>query len=161
MRDLRFAVLGMLALTAALGAALPARMSYATIATVVDQPVLPVAWDDVRPIAGVTAVISGCPTLPKDGNTLVYRLRFADGAEANLGAWQSFSGSKFAALELIAARLPPGAAPVRFSNPIGTHPLSVDCLKAFGGKAGGDGIVRLLRFLAVSDAEMKGLSGLH
>ena len=85
-RDLRFAVLGMLALTAALGAALPARMSYATIATVVDQPVLPVAWDDVRPIAGVTAVITGCPKLPKDGNPLIYRLRFADGAEANLGS---------------------------------------------------------------------------
>ena len=85
--DLRFAVLGMLALTAALGTALPASMSYATIATVVDQPVLPVAWDDVRPIAGVTAVITGCPKLPKDGNPLIYRLRFADGAEANLGAW--------------------------------------------------------------------------
>ena len=159
-RDLRFAVFGMLVLTAALGAALPARLSYATSASITDQPVLPLAQDAVRPIARVTAVISGCPNLPKDGNTLVYRLRFADGAEANIGAWHSFTGSNFAAIESIAAQLPASAMRVRFANPIGSNPLSVDCLKVFGRKEGADGIVRLLRLLAVSDAEKKALNGL-
>ena len=159
-RDLRFAALGMLALTAALGSVLPARVSYATDAAITDHPVLPLAWDAVRPVASVTAVISGCPNLPKDGNTLVYRLRFADGAEANLGAWHSLTGSHFAALEAIAVRLPAGAIRERFANPIGSDPLLADCLKAFGRKEGADGIARLLRLLAVSDAEKKSLTGL-
>ena len=93
---------------------------------------LPLARRTVRPIASVTAVISGCPKLPKDGNTLVYRLRFADGAEANLGSWNSLTGSRLAALEAIAAQLPASAIRVRFANPIGSAPLSAECLKAFG-----------------------------
>ena len=159
-RDLRFAAIGMLVLTAALGSALPARLSHATDAAITDHPVLPLAGDAVRPVARVTAVISGCPNLPKDGNTLVYRLRFADGAEANLGAWHSFTGTHFEALEAIAARLPASAIRVRFTNPINSNPLSAECLKAFGRKEGADGIVRLLRLLAVSDAEKKSLTGL-
>jgi hypothetical protein len=68
--------------------------------------------------------------------------------------------SHLAALEAIAIRLPATAAPERFSNPIGSAPLSVECLKAFGSNEGANGIVRLLRLLAVSDAEKKGLTGL-
>ena len=158
-RDLRFATTGMLVLTVALGWALPARLSYATDAVVTDHPVLPLNRDAVRPLASTVAVVSGCPALPKDGNTLVYRLRFADGAEANLGNWQSLAGEKFAALEVIATRLPGGAARERFANAIGSDPLSADCLKAIGRTAGTDGIFRLLRLLAVSDAEKKGLAG--
>jgi len=158
-RDLRFATFGLLLLTAALGGALPARVSFATDAAITDHPVLPLAQDAVRPIASAAAVISGCPSLPKDGNTLVYRLRFADGAEANLGAWQSVTGSRLVALETIAARLPAGAIRERFANPIGSDPLSADCLKTFGRKEGADGIVRLLQLLSVSDAEKKGLIG--
>jgi hypothetical protein len=158
-RDLRFGAFGMLVLTAALGCALPARVSYATAATITDHPLLPFAQDAVRPVATVTAVISGCPNLPKDGNTLVYRLGFADGTEANVGAWHSFAGGSFTALEAIAARLPAGAVRVRFANPIGSNPLSADCLKAFGRKEGAGGIARLLRLLSVSDSERKDLSG--
>src|ERR1700704_3584181 len=99
----------MLVLTTALGVAVPARMSYATDAAITDHPVLPLAPSAVRPVASVTAVISGCANLPKDGNTLVYRLRFADGAEANFGGWNSLTGSRLAALEAIAAQLPAGA----------------------------------------------------
>lgn len=159
-RDLRFAALGMLVVTAALGGALPARLSYATDTAITDHPVLPLVQDAVRPVAKTTAVISGCPQLPKDGNTLVYRLRFADGAEANIGAWRSLAGSHLAALEAIATRLPATATLERFSNPIHTAPLSAECLKVFGGKEGANGIVRLLRLLTVSDAEKKDLTGL-
>ena len=158
-RDLLFAALSMLALTAALGTALPARVSYAADSAITDDPVLPLVRSTVRPLASTAAVISGCPKLPKDGNTLVYVLRFADGAEANLGAWRSLSGSHLAALEAIAGRLPVGATRVRFANPIGSPPLSPDCLKAFGYKEGPDGIVRLLRLLSVSAAERKELAG--
>ena len=160
-RDLRFAALVMLVLTVVLGSALPAHLSYATDAAITDHPVMPLAGDAVRPVARVTAVISGCPNLPKDGNTLVYRLRFADGAEANLGAWHTFTGSNFAALEAIAVRLPTSAIRERFANPIGSNPLSSDCLKAFGREEGADGVVRLLRLLAVSDAEKTSLVGPH
>ena len=125
-----------------------------------DHSVLPLARDAVRPVAKTTAVISGCPQLPKDGNTLVYRLRFADGSEANIGAWRSLTESHLAALEAIATRLPTTATPERFSNPIGSAPLSAGCLKAFGSNEGANGIVRLFRLLAVSDAEKKGLTGL-
>ena len=160
-RDLRFAALGMLVLTAALGVALPARISYATNVAITEYPVLPLARSAVRPVAGAAAVISGCPKLPKDGNTLAYRLRFADGAEANLGAWSPLAGSRLAALEAVAAQLPASAIRVRFANPIGSAPLSAECLTAFGRKEGTDGIDRLLRLLAVSDAEKKALTGLH
>jgi hypothetical protein len=159
-RDLQFAALGMLALTVALGAALPAHMSYATESAITDTQVWPWARGAARPIARATAVISGCPNLPKDGNTLVYRLRFADGVEVNLGAWRPLTGSRLAALETIAARLPSGATRVRFANSIGSVPLSAECLRAFGRMQGADGIVRLLLLLAVSDAEKKGLTGL-
>jgi hypothetical protein len=114
----------------------------------------------VQPVASVTTVISGCPKLPKDGNTLVYRLRFADGAEANLGSWNSLAESRLAALEAIAAQLPRSAIRVRFANPIGSPPLSAECVTAFGRKEGANGVIRLLRLLAVSDAEKKGLAGL-
>jgi hypothetical protein len=152
-------IFGMLALTAALGCALPARVSYATAAAITDHPLLPFGQDAVRPVATVTAVISGCANLPKDGNTLVYRLGFADGAEANVGAWHSLAGGSFRALEAIAAHLPAGAVRVRFANPIGTNSLSADCLKALGRKEGSEGIARLLRLLSVSDFERKGLWG--
>jgi hypothetical protein len=114
----------------------------------------------VRPIANATAVISGCPQLPKDGNTLVYRLRFADGAEADLGTWNPLTRGRLAALEAIAAQLPAGVIRVRFANPIGSAPLSAECLKAFGHKWGADGVARLLRLLAVSNVEKNGLAGL-
>ena len=159
-RDLRLASLGMLVLTVALGGALPARVSYATDAAISEHPVLPFAHDAVRPIAKVTVVISGCPNLPKDGNTLVYRLRFADGTETDIGTWHSLSESQLTALEAIATRLPTGVIQERFANPIGSDPLSVDCLTAFGRKEGADGIVRLLRLLAVSDVEKKNLGRL-
>ena len=159
-RDLRVATLAMLALTAVLGALLPARVSYATDTTITDHPVLPLAKDVVRPVRTAAAVISGCPNLPKDGNTLVYRLGFADGSEANLGAWRPLAGSRLAALEAIAARLPAGTARERFTNAIGSDPLTADCLRAFGGEAGANGIARLLQLLAASDAERKKLKGL-
>jgi hypothetical protein len=135
-RDLGFATLAMLALTAVLGALQPARISFATDTTITDHPVLPLAKDAVRPVKTAAAVISGCPNLPKDGNTLVYRLGFADGSEANLGAWQPLAGNRLAALEAVAARLPTGTARKRFTNPIGSDPLAADCLRAIGGEAG-------------------------
>jgi hypothetical protein len=158
-RDLRLATLGMLGLTLAIGSVLPARVSYATDTAVTDQPMLPLTRHAVRPIASVATVISGCPKLLKDGNTLVYRLRFVDGAEANLGSWNSLTASRLAALEAIAAQLPAGAIRVRFANPIGSAPLSAECLITFGRKEGADGVTRLLRLLATSDAEKKGLVG--
>jgi hypothetical protein len=143
-----------------LGALVPARVSYATDTTITDHPVLPLAKDTARPVRTVTAAISGCPNLPKDGNTLVYRLGFADGSEANLGAWRSLAGSRLAALEAIAARLPAGTAHERFANPIGSDPLTADGLRAFGAEAGAKGIARLLQLLAVSEAKRKRLRGL-
>ena len=159
-RDLRHAALAMLVLTAAIGSALPARVSYATNALIIDHPVLPFTGNVVRNMAQVTAIISGCPKLPKDGDTLVYQLRFADGAEANLGAWHPIKGSPFAGLEAIARGLPASAVRIRFSNPIGSNPLSPNCLRVFGHSEGANGIVRLLRLLAITDAEKEGLVGL-
>ncbi len=158
-RDLGLAALGMLVLTAAIGSVLPARVSYATAGAITDSPMLPFTPGSLRPVASVMTVISGCPKLPKDGNTLVYRLRFANGAEANLGSWYPLAGSRLAALEAVAAQLPAGAIWERFAIPIGSAPLSADCLTAFGRMEGTDGVVRLLRLLAVSDAEMKALVG--
>jgi hypothetical protein len=159
-RDLRFSALGMLVLTVALGYALPARVSYATDAMITDHSGLSLTWDAARLVTSVPAVVSGCPNLPKDGNTLVYLLRFPDGAEANVAAWHPLSISRLAALEATATRLPAAATRVRFANPIGSPSLSPECLKEFGRKEGADGIVRLLRLLAVSDAEKKGLTEL-
>lgn len=156
-RDLRFSAIAMFALTIALGILIPARVSYATDSVTVDRSLLPLYRDTVRPVSSVTAVVSGCPNLPKDGNTLVYRLRFPGGDEANIGAWRAYSTSWLAALEAIAAALPTSATRVRFTNAIGTPPLSPDCLKEFGNKEGTGGIDRLLRLLAVSDAEKKKL----
>ena len=158
-RDLGLATLAMLALTAVLGALLPARVCYATDTTIMDHSVLPLAKDAVWPVRTTAAVISGCLNLRKDGNTLVYRLSFADGSEANLGAWRPLAGSRLAALEAVAARLPAGTARERFSNPIGSDPLTADCLRAFGG-ADANGVARLLQLLAVSEAERKKLKGL-
>lgn len=154
-RDLRLAALVMFALTIILGALVPARISFATDTAITDRPVLPLARDRVSPLSSAKAVISGCPTLPKDGNTLVYRLHIA-GAEANLGSWKPLVGSQLAALEAIAGRLPAGTKRERFSNPIRSDPLSLECLEAFGRQAGADGLSRLLTLLSVSDTERKG-----
>jgi hypothetical protein len=70
------------------------------------------------------------------------------------------AGSRLAPLEAIAAQLPAGTAHERFANPIGSDPLTVDCLRAFGGEAGANGIARLLQLLAVSEPERKKLKGL-
>ena len=154
-RDLRLAALVMFALTIILGALVPASISFATDTAITDRPVLPLARDRVSPLSSAEAVISGCPTLPKDGNTLVYRLRIA-GAEAKLGSWKPLVGSQLAALEALAGRLPAGTKRERFSNPIRSDPLSLECLKAFGRQAGADGVSRLLTLLSVSDSEKKG-----
>ena len=159
-RDLRFAALAMLALTACLGVVLPARISFATDTAVTDRPVLPLAHGTVRPVASASAVTSGCPNLPKDGSTLVYQLGFPDGADSNLGAWQPLAGSRLSALETIAARLPAGISRKRFANPIGSDPLAAECVKAFGGDAGANGIARLLQLLDASEAEKKTLTEL-
>ena len=84
-----------------------------------------------------------------------YRLHIA-GAEANLGSWKPLVGSQLAALEAIAGRLPAGTKRERFSNPIRSDPLSLECLEAFGRQAGADGLSRLLTLLSVSDTERKG-----
>jgi hypothetical protein len=160
-QDLRSAALAMLAMTAVLGAAFPARISYATSTAITDHPVLPLARDTVRPVATASTVIAGCPSLPRDGSTLVYRLRFPDGEEANLGAWQPLAGNRIVALEAIVARLPTGSTRERFANTIESDPLAADCLIAVGYEAGADGIPRLLRLLNVSDAEKKRLTWLH
>ena len=99
------------------------------------------------------------PQLPKDGNTLVFRVQFADGAD--LGSWNSFSASRLAALEAIADGLPASATRIRISNAIGSVPLSEDCLKEFASKEGADGRIRLLRLLSVTDVERKALTGSH
>jgi len=158
-RDLRYATLGAFVLTVALGAALPARLSYATATEIAELPVLPLARGTVRPIATASSVASGCPKLPRDGNTLVYRLQFADGTEANLGSWNSLAGTRLAALEAIAGRLPASAIRIRFANAIGSAPLSADCLKDFASEGGVDGLVRLSRLLSLTDVERKGLTG--
>jgi hypothetical protein len=154
-RDLRLATLTMLALTAVLGALAPARVSYATATTIVDHLLLPLAVDAVHPLASAVAVISGCPNLPKDGYVLIYRLRFADKKEVDIGAWTPVTGSRVAVLEAIAASLPAGIARERFSNPIGSNPIAVDCLKDVGPENDASSVARLLRLLTVTGAEMK------
>ena len=158
-RDLRYAALAMFVLTIALGAALPARLSCATANEIADLPVLPLTQRVVRPLATATSIISGCPKLPKDGSTIVFRVQFADGAEANLGSWNSIMGSRLAALEAIANKLPVSATRIRFSNAIGSDPLSAECLKEFASNEGPDGLMRLLRLLSVTDVERKVLTG--
>ncbi len=135
-RDIRLAALAMLALTVVLGAAVPARISYATGTAITDRPIPPLAPGTVRPVASATAVISGCPNLPKDGNTLIYRLRFTGGAEANLGSWRPLVGSRLPAFESIATQLPAGAKMERFSNPMGSNPLASECIEALGRQVG-------------------------
>ena len=156
-RDLRFAFFAMLGLTAALGLMVPAHISCATDSTVTDRPVLPFSRGLVEPISNAMTVITGCPLLPKEGNTLVYRLRFADGTEANIGAWQPLSGSRIAAIASISARLPAGISRERFSNPIGNEPLAADCIRAYGGDE--NGIAKLLQLLRPSESEKKALNG--
>jgi hypothetical protein len=150
-RDLGVAAVAMLGLTALLGATVPARISYATEAAITDHSVPMLAGDASRPVTDATAVICGCPTLPKDGNTLIYQLRFSDGAEANIGAWRPLAGSRLSALEAIASRVPAKTPRERFSNPIGSKPISTDCLKAFAPASGG--LDQLMRLLAVTDDE--------
>jgi hypothetical protein len=156
-RDLRLATLVMIGLTEMLGAMAPARISYATASAITDHPVLPWAREVVRPIANATVIITGCPNLPKDGSALVYELRFADGAEGNLGSWRPLTVSRLSALESVSSHLSAAIPRERFSNPIGSRPLTADCLKAFGGDQGPEGITRLLTLLAVSPAEKKAL----
>ncbi|MGO4686149.1 hypothetical protein [Hyphomicrobium sp. 2TAF46] len=156
-RDLRFAFFAMLGLTAALGLMFPAHISFATDSAVTDRPILPFSRGLVKLIPNATTVITGCPVLPKEGNTLVYRLRFADGTDANIGGWQPLSGSRIAALAIISARLPAGIARERFSNPIGSEPLATDCIKAYGGDE--NGIAKLLQLLRPSESEKKALDG--
>ena len=159
-RDLRLATLVMIALTAMFGAMAPARISYATASAIADHPVLPWALEVVRPMASATGIITGCPTLPKDGSTLVYELRFADGAEVTLGTWRPLTVSRLSALESVSSQLSAAIPRERFTNPIGTRPLTADCLQAFGDDQGPEGITRLLTLLAVSPAEKKALPAL-
>jgi hypothetical protein len=159
-RDLRLATLVMIALTAMFGAMAPARISYATASAIADHPVLPWAREVVRPMASATGIITGCPTLPKDGSTLVYELRFADGAEVNLGTWRPLTVSRLSALESVSSQLSAAIPRERFTNPIGTCPLTADCLQAFGDDQGPEDITRLLTLLAVSPAEKKALPAL-
>lgn len=156
-RDLRRATLVMTGVTAGLAVAVPARISFATPSTVTDQSMPLVAQETVRFMAKAVAVVSGCPDLPKSGVTLIYKVRFADGAEPNLGDWQPLVGGRLDALEAIAVHLPPTIARERFSNPIMSKALTSQCLEAFAQGQGPGGMMRLLHLLAVSDAESKAL----
>jgi hypothetical protein len=157
-RDLGFAALTMLVLTGILGAVFPARVSLATRTVINEHPMLPLMHDVVHPIATAMAVVSGCPDLPKAGNTLVYQLSFPDGTDPNLGTWQSLAESRLPALEAIAARVPAEAVRKRFRNPIGSDPLAAECIKAFGD-AEPNGEARLLQLLSVTKAEENELAG--
>lgn len=156
-RDLRSAFFVSLGLTAALGLMFPAHISFATDTAITDRPVLPFSRDIVKPIANATTVITGCPVLPKEGSTLVYRLIFPDGTDANIGAWQALSESRLVALEAIAARLPAQIVRERFSNPIGSAPLAEECIKAYG--VDDNGTHRLLQLLTPSESEKRALQG--
>lgn len=157
-RDLGIATLIMVALTALLGAVSPSRASFATGSNITDRAILPLTHDVVHPTATATSVVSGCADLPKEGNTLVYRLNFPDGAMANLGAWKPLAETRLTALEAIEAQLPKGILRERFANPIGSDPLTAGCLKAFGG-SDQNGIARLLQILSATKAERTELAG--
>jgi hypothetical protein len=91
---------------------------------------------------------------------LIYRVRFDDGTDADLGSWRALRGNSLAALEAIASHMPPGIVNERFSNPIGNAPLNPDCLRQFGGEPGGIGIVRLFKVLGVTEVEKSSLRDL-
>ena len=160
MRDLRLATLAMLALTAVLGVLRPARVSYATDTTITDHPVLPLAK---RSLCGPSELQRpSSPAVRTCRRTAIssftdWALRTDQRRSRRLA---TAGGSRLAALEAIAARLPAGIARERFTNPIGSDPLAADCLRAIGGEAGANGIARLLQLLAVSEAERKELKGL-
>jgi hypothetical protein len=79
-------------------------------------------------------------------------------AMANLGAWKPLTQTRLTALEAIAEQLPKGISRERFSNRIGSDPLTAECLRAFGD-ADQNGIARLLQILAATKAERAELAG--
>ena len=158
-RYLRIAALGSLAATIVLAWMLPAHYSLTMDGRIEDHPLLP--WSPLlyRPFGSATTVTTGCPVLPRDGSTLIYRVLFADGTEADLGSWRVLAGDQLAALEQIASHLPSGIGYERFSNPIGNTPLNPDCLRRFGGEPGSNRMARLVTLLALTEAEKVSLRG--
>ena len=159
-KDFRLATLAMLVLTLALGWIAPARISYATDEAVTDHPVALFEPETMRKIADASAIVSGCPDLPKTGTELVYRLRFVDGAENSLGNWRPLGVSRLAALEAIAAKLSTDIQRERFSNPIRSNPLAAACLQKFGDEERAGGLERLLKLLSITEVERSPLKGL-
>jgi len=54
---------------------------------------------------------------------------------AVIGACRPLAGSRLAALEAIAAQIPPGTVRERFANPTHSVPLAPDCIKACAREA--------------------------
>ena len=156
---LRLATITSLIATLVLAALVPAHYSLASDSAIEEHPMLPWSGATTWPIATARQVVTGCVTLPRDGNSLIYRLRFADGSEAELGSWQSPQGKPLPALVAIASRLPQTIASERFSNPIGNDPLSPDCLREFGGGPTSESLGELLRLLRLTEAEKASLHG--
>ena len=158
-RYLQNAALASLGATFILAWLVPAHYSWATDSMIEDHRLRPWSRNSLRPLSTASAITSGCPVLPRDGSTLIYRVHFADGTDADLGSWRALRGNRLTAIVAIATHLPPGIASDRFSNAIGNAPLNPDCLRHFGGELGSDGIARLLSVLGLTEVEKASLRG--
>ena len=156
-KDFGWAALAMLALTLAASWLAPARLSFATDAEATDRPMAFFVSTSRRAVGSAITATLGCPKFEKTGPELVFRLRFTDGTEDNLGSWRPLRGDRIAALETIAASLPAVVARVRFCNLMFSNPLSPECIEHFGGDAGPNGVERLLKLLSATDAERAAL----
>lgn len=147
-RDIGRACGVMLLLTLVFGALAPAHVSYATSKEITRYNLLPFATAEAAPLERANLVVVGCPVLPKQGPTLIFRLQFGNGADESLGDWTPRGNGRLSALELIAADLPPRIRRARFTNAIGSAWLATECVEHFGSEAGPDGVARLVRLLA-------------
>jgi hypothetical protein len=159
-RYLRRAALGSLAVTIILFWFVPAHYYWATDNAIEDHRLLAWSQPSSRSFLSAITVTTGCPTLARDGSTLVYSIHFSDGTDADLGSWQPVRGERLDALEKIASHLPPGIAHQRFSNAIGSAPLEADCLHQFAGPPDSERTTRLLKLLNVTAVEKASLRGL-
>src|SRR6516162_7348296 len=75
---------------------------------------------------------------------------------AVIGACRPLAGSRLAALEAIAAQIPPGTVRERFADPTHSVPLAPDCIKAFAREAGANGFCAVAAAIGSVRSRAKG-----
>jgi hypothetical protein len=160
-RDLAFAACAVIMLATILTLAFPAHVAFATRDLIADRPIISAfGAGTTHKLASAASLTTGCANFAKQGEVLRFHVDFVDGASVELGGWTpvaSVTAAQISALEILAARMPPGIPKARWRDIAGRSQLQAACIREKAQTAGADGIARLERLLHINKEERAAL----